>query len=190
MVSFLHFRYNGNGRANCGEKRCEVIGPLTESCKYTIHERGISCWARTYVRALYFAPCASARSSNAVFYWLYIFITLQFYGLHLFASQRSHLSRWCTTDVRTSVKEMMAALLSPELARRLSLRGQNHKKALWNTFVFEAVAGMSTFWQEGLQECDAFKICSLAPSLLLERHIACNKSFVETGESKGDATPR
>ena len=25
------------------KKRCEVIGPLTESCKYTIHERGISC---------------------------------------------------------------------------------------------------------------------------------------------------
>ena len=46
------------------------------------------------------------------------------------------------------------------------------------------------FWQAGLQECDAFKICSLAPSLLLERHIACHKSFVETGESKGDAIPR
>ena len=36
---------------------------------------------------------------------------------------------------------MLPAIISPELSRQLSVKGQNHKKALGNTHIFDVLAG-------------------------------------------------
>ena len=83
-------------------------------------------------------------------------------GFHIL--QRSYLSRWCTTDVRTSVKEMLPALFSPELARALSLKGHNQKKPLGNTHIFDIVAGkkklMGDNWIAALVNVSSSTFCA------------------------------
>lgn len=56
-------------------------------------------------------------------------------------SQKQQLSRWCTVDLKTSIRQLLPEVLDPELARQLSLKGQNRKKGVANTKVMELVEG-------------------------------------------------
>ena len=51
------------------------------------------------------------------------------------------LSRWCTIDVQNSMRQMTSGIFGPELAKRMSLKGQNQKICIGNTHVFEVVSG-------------------------------------------------
>ena len=144
-------------------------GSISWAFKCTIHEWGIACCTRMWVH-ITLPPMRPPVHRQRRCFTDYIFsIILPFYGIHIFLLQRSHLSRWCTTDVKTSVKERMAALLSPDLSRHLCSRGQNVNRC-WET------PSSSKHWlvclllvQAELSEWDTFKICSLASLLLLER---------------------
>ena len=59
----------------------------------------------------------------------------------VFVFQKEKLSQLCSGDLRMSIKQIMPALFAPSLARQLSLKGQNKKKGLADTKVYEVIAG-------------------------------------------------
>lgn len=59
----------------------------------------------------------------------------------IFLSQKEQLSRWCSTDVGVSVRQVMPVVFGPELARQLSLKGHNGKKQLADTNILDVIAG-------------------------------------------------
>ena len=62
----------------------------------------------------------------------------------IFFISQEQLSRWCTIDLRNSIRQMLPAVFGPELAKKLSLKGQNKKTSVGDTFVFEVLSGK--FW--------------------------------------------
>ena len=56
-------------------------------------------------------------------------------------SQKEQLSRWCAVDLKSSIRQLLPAVFAPELARQLSLKGQNGKKGVANTNILEVVEG-------------------------------------------------
>ena len=51
------------------------------------------------------------------------------------------LQGWCKGDVDVSVRHMMRALLSTDVAEQLSLTGRNGKAAFIGTRLYDAVLG-------------------------------------------------
>ena len=77
---------------------------ICRTLRYLAYDLAISTGSITTVARLWLYECASCMLLSA----------LSSYCPNIL--QRSHLSRWCTTDVRTSVREMLLALFSLDLS--------------------------------------------------------------------------